>query len=65
MVELTDKRLNKDVYIKRLRTGCVLSNMYEEWKEMMSGVTSNPDGTIPKEQLQRILQQKIDKQDKM
>ena len=65
LVELTDKTLNKDVYIKRLRTGCVLSNMYEEWKEMMSGVTSNPDGTIPKEQLQRILQQKIDKQDKM
>ena len=32
-VDLSDKTLSKDIYIERLRTGCVLSEMYKEWRE--------------------------------
>ena len=31
-VDLADKTLRKEIYIKRLRTGCVLSEMYKEWR---------------------------------
>ena len=31
-VDLADKTLRKDIYIERLRTGCVLSEMYKEWR---------------------------------
>lgn len=32
VVDLADKTLRKDIYIERLRTGCVLSEMYKEWR---------------------------------
>lgn len=31
-VDLADKTLRKDIYIERLGTGCVLSEMYKEWR---------------------------------
>lgn len=32
IIDLADKTLDKGVYIERLRTGYVLSEMYKEWR---------------------------------
>lgn len=32
IVDLDDKTIDKRVCVERLRTGCVLSKMYKEWR---------------------------------